>query len=634
MATETDTKETKQKSIDKAAEELIAKAERDSVTVAFSRVQTQKGCAFGKAGTCCRMCVMGPCRINPKDPESARGVCGATADTIVARNLARMVAAGTAAHSDHGREVAHQLKMTAKGELKPFCIADKAKLVKVAAEFGITPEGKTTEQLAEALADAASAEFGKQDGKLTFLARAPEKRQKLWAKLGIEPRGVDREVVELMHRTAIGVDQDYESLMVSSLRCGMADGWGGSMIGTELTDIMLGTPSPVRTKVNLGVLKEDQVNVIVHGHEPALSAMVVQAAKDDEMIKLSESVGAKGINIAGMCCTGNEVLMRNKVPIAGNFLHQELAIVTGAVEAMVVDVQCVMSSLPEVAGCYHTKVITTSRKAKIRGAEHIDFEEGDAYEVAKKILRLAIENYKNRDASAVEIPDEKMDLVAGFSHETINYMLGGQFRASYRPLNDAIMAPNRIRGVAGVVGCNNARYTQDAGHIAMVKELIANDVLVVQTGCGAVASAKAGLLTPEAIEMAGPGLREVCEAVGIPPVLHAGSCVDNSRILVALCEMVREGGLGEDISDLPVAGAAPEWMSEKAMAIGFYVVASGVFTVFGPPHPVGGGPGVSELIFKGFEEMTGGMFANEEDPVAAAHLMIDHINKKRKALGI
>jgi carbon-monoxide dehydrogenase catalytic subunit len=213
-------------------------------------------------------------------------------------------------------------------------------------------------------------------------------------------------------------------------------------------------------------------------------------------------------------------------------------------------------------------------------------------------------------------------------------MLGGQFRASYRPLNDAIMAPNRIRGVAGVVGCNNARYTQDAGHIAMVKELIANDVLVVQTGCGAVASAKAGLLTPEAIEMAGPGLREVCEAVGIPPVLHAGSCVDNSRILVALCEMVREGGLGEDISDLPVAGAAPEWMSEKAMAIGFYVVASGVFTVFGPPHPVGGGPGVSELIFKGFEEMTGGMFANEEDPVAAAHLMIDHINKKRKALGI
>ncbi len=630
---DTETKQKQPESIDAAAEQLIKKAEREEVATAWIRTQSQKGCNFGRAGTCCRMCVMGPCRINPKDPESGRGICGATADTIVARNLARMVAGGTAAHSDHGREVAHQLKLTARGELKPFAVADKAKLVKVAAEFGISPEGKTTEQLAEALADAAYEEFGKQDGKLTLLSRAPEKRQKLWEKLGIEPRGVDREVVELMHRTAMGVDQDYDSLMMSSLRCGMADGWGGSMIGTELTDIMLGTPTPLRTKVNLGVLKDDQVNIIVHGHEPALSAMVVKAAKDPEIVKLAESVGAAGINIAGMCCTGNEVLMRNKVPIAGNFLHQELAIVTGAVEAMVVDVQCVMSSLPEVASCYHTKVITTSRKAKIRGAEHIDFEDGDAYEVAKKILTTAIQNYPNRDQAHVEIPKEQMDLVAGFSHETINYMLGGRFRASYRPLNDAIMS-GRIRGVAGVVGCNNARYTQDASHITMVKELIKNNVLVVQTGCGAVASAKAGLLTPEAVELAGDSLREVCEAVGIPPVLHAGSCVDNSRILVALCEMVREGGLGEDISDLPVAGAAPEWMSEKAMAIGFYFVASGVYTVFGPPHPVGGGPGVAEMIFGGFEDLTGGLFANEEDPTEAAHLMIAHIDKKRKALGI
>ncbi|RJQ50800.1 MAG: anaerobic carbon-monoxide dehydrogenase catalytic subunit [Actinobacteria bacterium] len=630
---ETETKE-QQKTIDEAAEQLLAKAERENVATAWIRVQSQKGCAFGKAGTCCRMCVMGPCRINPKDPESSRGICGATADTIVARNLVRMVAAGTAAHSDHGRAVAHQLKMTARGELKPFAVADKAKLVKVAGEFGISPEGKSTEQLAEALADAASAQFGQQDGELTFLARAPEKRRKLWEKLGIAPRGVDREVVELMHRTAIGVDQDYENLIMAGLRTAMADGWGGSMIGTELTDIMLGTPTPSRTKVNLGVLKEDQVNIIVHGHEPALSAMIVKAAKDADMVKAAESAGASGINIAGMCCTGNEVLMRNQVPIAGNFLHQELAIVTGAVEAMVVDVQCVMSSLPEVASCYHTKIITTSDRAKIRGAMHMEFNEERAFEVAKEIVKTAIENYPNRRAEDVEIPSQQMDLVAGFSHETINYMLGGRFRASYRPLNDAIMAPNRIRGVAGVVGCNNARYTQDAGHIAMVKELISNNVLVVQTGCGAVASAKAGLLTPEAIEMAGPGLREVCEAVGIPPVLHAGSCVDNSRILVALCAMVAEGGLGEDISDLPVAAAAPEWMSEKAMAIGFYAVASGVFTVFGPAHPVGGGPGVGEMIFRGLEELTGGMFADEEDPIAAAHLMIEHIDRKRKALGI
>jgi carbon-monoxide dehydrogenase catalytic subunit len=405
------------------------------------------------------------------------------------------------------------------------------------------------------------------------------------------------------------------------------------MISTDLQDIMFGTPVPVLGTINLGVLKEDEVNVIVHGHEPLLPELLVTAIRDPEIKRLTEKVGAKGINLAGMCCSANEVLMRHGLPSAGNFLQQELALVTGAVELMTVDVQCQMQGLQDVAACFHTKLVTTSDRAKIEGALHMEFHPETGLDTAKKILKLAIENYPMR-RGPVSIPNRSQDMVAGFSHETINYLLGGLFRASYRPLNDNIIN-GRIRGVAGVVGCNNVRTVHDSAHIAMIKELIKNDVLVLTTGCAAMACGKVGLLTPEAAKTyAGAGLAEVCEAVGIPPVLHMGACVDNSRILIAATAMVKEGGLGDDLSDLPVAGAAPEWMSEKALAIGQYFVASGVFTVFGTTWPTVGSEKVTSHLFEEFEEMYKGVWAYENDPIKAAWLMIDHIDKKRKALGL
>jgi carbon-monoxide dehydrogenase catalytic subunit len=396
---------------------------------------------------------------------------------------------------------------------------------------------------------------------------------------------------------------------------------------------MFGTPAPVASQINLGVLKEDEVNLVIHGHEPHLAEMLAVATQEPEMIKYAESKGAKGINLAGMCCTANEALMRHGVPIAGNFLQQELAIVTGALEAMVVDVQCIMQGLVEVASCFHTKIITTDNRAHIQGATFMEFDERHAMESARKIVKAAIDNFPNRGKN-VRIPQQKTDLIAGFSHETINYLLGGLFRASYRPLNDNIIN-GRIRGVAGVVGCNNARTTHDDNHLKMVKELIKNDVLVLSTGCAAMACAKAGLMVPEAAaEYAGEGLASVCETVGIPPVLHMGACIDNSRILIAATAMVKDGGLGDDISDLPAAGAAPEWMSEKAIAIGQYFVASGVFTVFGTTWPTTGSKELTDYLFKGMEDLYGGKWAFEPDPIKAAQLMIEHIDKKRKALGI
>jgi carbon-monoxide dehydrogenase catalytic subunit len=611
--------------------QLCEQVSTDEAVTVFERVREMKPCPFGQDGTCCRVCSMGPCRVTDTGDIRNAGVCGATAETIAARNFGRMVAAGASAHSDHGREVAMLFIATAKGEAPGYEIKDEQKLRMLARVYDVEVDGRDKNEIALELGEKVLAEFGNQEGELQFIKRAPEKRQELWRKLGIVPRGVDREVVEMMHRTSVGVDQDYRHLILHASRTALADGWGGSMIATELQDILFGTPMPVRAKVNLGALKQDQVNIIVHGHEPLLPEMIALAAQEEELLALAKSKEAQGINIAGICCSANEVLMRHGIPLAGSFLHQELALTTGAVETMVVDVQCIMQSLPKVAQCYHTEIVTTSEKAKIPGATHLPLHTDDAMALARDIVKKAIENYPNRGTT--NIPEEPLDMVAGFSHETIRYMLGGSFRASYRPLNDNIMN-GRIRGIVGVVGCNNPRVNAGYVHTTLIKELIANNVLVLTTGCGAINAARAGLLLPEAAEMAGSGLREVCEAVGIPPVLHMGSCVDNSRLLIAATEIVTEGGLGEDIYQVPAAGCAPEWMSEKAVAIGHYFVSSGVMVVFGVDFPTTGSAALSDFLFNEFEDLTGAMWVYEPDPLEMARLLIERVEAGRKALGI
>jgi carbon-monoxide dehydrogenase catalytic subunit len=629
------------KSIDQATLDMIAKATEEKISTVFDRAEKMRPCPIGADGSCCKNCAMGPCRVpqprgkeeTPEEKKARVGVCGATAETISARNFCRMIAAGSAAHSDHGRRVVEAFKLMAEGKSKDFEIKDEQKLLKLALDMGVEIGTRSNQEIALDIARKCEAEFGKQEGEIIFIRNAPLKRQEIWRKLGVVPRGVDREVVELMHRTHMGVDQDYKNLMLQGSRAALADGWGGSMIATEVQDCMFGTPSPVLSEINLGVLKEDMVNLIIHGHEPALAEMLAVVSQEKETTEYAKSKGAKGVNLAGMCCTANEILMRHGVPIAGNFLQQELAIITGALDAMVVDVQCIMQGIKEVASCFHTRIITTDERAKITGAEYMHFDEHNAKESARAIVKAAIDNFPNRKGN-VRIPQIKQPLIAGFSHETINYLLGGLFRASYRPLNDNIIN-GRIRGLAGVVGCNNARTTHDSAHVTMIKELLKNDVLVLSTGCGAMAAAKAGLMVPEAAkEFCGEGLAEVCETVGIPPVLHLGSCVDNSRILIAATAVVKDGGLGDDISDLPAAGAAPEWMSEKAISIGQYFVSSGVYTVFGTTWPTLGSKEFTNHLFKDMEDMYGGKWAFEPDPIKAAQLMIAHIDKKRKALGI
>jgi carbon-monoxide dehydrogenase catalytic subunit len=621
-----------ERAADPASIEMLHKAAKECIPLSFFRMDEQQNqCKFGTSGVCCRICHMGPCRITAKAPQ---GVCGANTDTIVARNFLREVAGGTAAHSDHARHLVLLLRNISEGKGGSYKIKDEPALRRIARKYGIEEYGLNEKEVAHELAEILIEEFTSQEEKLKTLKLAPVKRQGVWEREKAEPKGIDRMIVEAMHRTNMGVDHDYENILLHAFRTALADGWGGSRVASEVSDILFGTPSPVKSNANLGVLGSKTVNVVVHGHEPALSEMLAAAASDPEIKSYAEKAGADGITLAGICCTANEILIRHGIPIAGNFLQQELAIVTGAIEMLIVDVQCCMPSLPEVASAYHTEIVSTSVIAKTIGAHSLSFDKDHAYDNAKALIKRAIDNYKNRDPEKVAIPNFSKPLVAGFSVEAIKYMLGGTYRASFRPLNDAIIQ-GRIKGVVGIVGCSNPKSKMDQYTNTLTRELLKNDILILKTGCAAIASAKQGMLTPEAaMEMAGNGLREVCEAVGIPPVLHMGSCVDNSRLLEAASEIVFEGGLGDDLSDIPVVGVAPEWMSEKAIAIGCYFVASGVDVVLGHPFYISGSDKVIEFMGDGAKKIFGGAFYVQEDPIKAAEEIIKMINEKRDKLGI
>ncbi len=609
---------------------MLKKAKAEGVTTVWDRYEGQAPhCNFCIEGLSCRNCAMGPCRIS-HDPESEkhkRGVCGADADVIVARNFGRSVAAGAASHSDHGRDLVETLHAIGTGKTTDYKIRDEAKLRRIAEEIGVACDGKGVNEIATEVSETLLDEFGIVKGKLAFISRAPEQRRQLWEKLGVLPRGIDREIVEMMHRTHMGVDNEAVSLLLHGLRISLSDGWGGSMIATELSDIIFGTPTPRESMANLAVLKKDQVNILVHGHNPIVSEMILAAVEDPEMVALAKAKGATGINLAGLCCTGNELLMRRGIPMAGNHLMTELALVTGAVELVIVDYQCIMPGIVQVADCYHTKIVTTSPKAHFAGAEHVEFNVSNAKEKARELVKKAIELYGQRDPNRVEIPGEPVPQMTGFSNEALLSALGG----TLDPLIEAIKS-GAIRGAVGVVGCNNPKVKHDQGHTGLARELIKRDILVLDTGCASVALAKNGLKTPEAASLAGDGLAGVCRSLGIPPVLHVGSCVDNSRI-IHLCGLLAKA-LGVDISALPVAAAAPEWYSEKAISIGLYAVGSGIFTVLGPTPAITGSKTVTDMALSGLEKVVGATFAVEPDPIKAAILIDARISAKRAALGL
>jgi carbon-monoxide dehydrogenase catalytic subunit len=610
------------------ARAMLVRAREEGIETVWDRLAAQQPqCGYCALGVSCRNCAMGPCRVDPFGEGPQKGVCGADADVIVARNLGRTIAAGAAAHSDHGRDILEVFAELAEGHTSGYELRDETKLMALAQEWEIETADRDPADIAADLADAMLEDFGTRKTSVGFADRAPEPRRERWNGLGIMPRGIDRENVEMLHRTHMGVDNDYVNTLLHGLRTSLSDGWGGSMIATELSDVMFGTPKPTVSRVNLGALKPECVNIALHGHNPLLSDVIMQAAEDPELVALARAKGAEGINLVGLCCTGNELQMRKGIPMAGNHLMQELVLLTGALDAMVVDYQCIMPAVTDVAKCFHTEVISTADKAKFAGATHISFDPARGYEIGKEIIRLGIEAYGNRNPDRVQIPEGTVEMMAGFSVEAILGALGG----TPEPLVEAIKA-GKIRGAVGVVGCNNPKIQQDLGHVTLTKRLIENDILVLVTGCSAVANGKAGLMMPDAAELAGPGLKEVCQALGIPPVLHLGSCVDNTRILTLAAALAKY--LGTDIDQLPLAGAAPEWYSEKAVSIGAYVVASGIYTVLGVQPAIFGSPNVVSLLADGLDDVVGAKFAVEPNPEKAAVLIRRHLEAKRQGLGL
>ncbi|MCL2110954.1 MAG: anaerobic carbon-monoxide dehydrogenase catalytic subunit [Clostridiales bacterium] len=597
----------------------------------------QPQCKFGSDGVCCTICGMGPCRITPKAPY---GICGADEHAIAGRNFLRMAAAGSAAHSDHAREILHVLHETSPEG--PYQIKDEAKLIRLAAEWGVKTEGRDIYEVAHEVAEIGLLEFGKPFGTLRNLNRATKERQEVWEKQGIAPRAIDREISTALHMSTIGNTTDPLELVRQAMRVGMADGWGGSMLGTDFTDIIFGTPQARGTSGNLGVLEEDQVNIIVHGHNPCFSEMIVLAADSKEMQDYAKSKGAQGINISGICCTANEVTMRHGVKIVGGFLQQEHAILTGAVEMMCVDVQCVFPSIARIKDCFHTKFVTSSPICRIPGSVYVELSGEDtetAYKKAIELVKDAIDNYQNRDQSKVWIPENKQDAVVGYSTEQIISSLDGvtnSFVASdptgtYKPALDAIRA-GVIRGAVAMVGCNNPKARMDHNHTEIMKGLLANDILIVGSGCASQAAIKSGFMDFDAKEICGEGMKRVCNLVGIPPILHMGACVDISRMMLLVTDMASEWGV--NTTDLPVVGCAAEWMSEKAVAIANYVISTGLDVFLGINPPIMGSSKMLEITTEGMRDISGAGFTYNTDPHELVRLMVETIEAKRKALGI
>lgn len=616
-----------------ATDALLETAKKVGADTWQQRVKNQTPhCKFGEEGICCRICTMGPCRITPKSP---RGICGCDANGIVARNYLRFTAGGAATHSDHGRNIAHTLYLSKDGG--NYQVKDPEKLKRIAKEWGIETEGRDIYELAHEVAETGLMEYGKPFGKQRFLERAPQVRQDVWHEAAIEPRAIDREVSQSMHMTHMGCSSLPEALVRQSLRAGLSDGWGGSMMGTEFSDVLFGTPKPVDTTANIGVMEKDMVNIIVHGHDPSLSEMIVFYAQDPEMIALAKEMGAKGINIAGVCCTANEVAMRHGIPLAGNFLSQENVVLTGACEAIVVDVQCIFPALGPLSKCFHTKFITTSPIAQMPDSEFIEFHEETAGENARKIVEMAVRNFKNRNQDLVNIPNLKTTATVGYSVEAIKKCLDGVTNShvdelgTTKPLIDCVKS-GVLRGAVAMVGCNNPKVRPDTAHIELMKKLIANDIIVIVSGCSAQAAAKAGLLSKEAKELCGEGLKRVCELVDIPPILHMGSCVDISRMMVLAADIAKDWGV--DIPQVPVVGCAPEYMSEKAISIGNYVVATGIDTFLGVEPYTKGGPEVVQLLQNDIKDWVGAKFVVDLDIERLGDKMIEAIEEKRAALGI
>jgi carbon-monoxide dehydrogenase catalytic subunit/CO dehydrogenase/CO-methylating acetyl-CoA synthase complex beta subunit len=596
-------------------------------------------CRFGQLGLCCRICLQGPCRINPMGKEPTTGICGARDYTIVARHLDRMIAAGTAAHSGHGREIAHVLNMVANGKTDDYRVTDKAKLEALAKRMGLQASGKGLPALADAVSLAALEDYSRytEDPILFLKSTVTPARMKLWDSHAVLPSNIDASISEVMHRTSMGVDADPVPLLFGGIKCALAD-YSGAQISSDLSDVLFGTPKIVLSQANLGVLDEKYINVAVHGHNPLLSDVMVDVAR--EMKDEAKKAGAEGFNIVGVCCTGNEILMRKGIPIAANVLSQELVLMSGILDAMVLDYQCFMPSLSTLSRCTHTKLVSTEPVARLVGDTHIEFTPERAKQSAREVLTMAISAYKHRGKTKLLPTVKGSKVVAGFSVEQMRDLFAKKNPDDpFQFLVDNLVN-GHVRGLALFAGCKNMRTKDDEDVLIIARELAKRSVLLLTTGCNAIELAKAGFMDPDKTkELAGEGLQsflnELSEAAGLeglPCVWHIGSCVDNPRYSNLATEVANR--MGVDIDKIPFVAMAPEAMHEKAVSIGTWAVTMGFPVHVGTMNYLYGSTLVTEVLENTARDVYGGYFIFETDPHEAAKRLYSAIEYRRWRLDI
>jgi len=603
----------------------------DGATNVADRYEAQgKRCPFCEQGLRCSLCSQGPCRITPKAP---RGVCGIDAAGMVMRNLVHVNTMGLAAYGHHARDVAQTLIATGEGKT-PFSIQDEAKLDMLASVLGVDEPDVGARSVAVGRGILATMAQSSDEESIWVEALAPASRKQVWRELGIFPGGPLHELLDSTTRAMTNIDGDYVSLAKAALRMGIATFYGVQVPLEMGQDALFGTPQPHTAHVDLGILDPDCVNILPNGHEPFMGFALVKAAEAEDVQQRAREAGAKGLRIVGSIETGQEMMQRLAesdvfVGMTGNWICEEYAIATGAVDVFAMDMNCSVPSLGEIADRYGTKLVAVSHVIGVPGThERVDYVPEQAEAQAQRIIDIAIENFRERKDKPRHPVGRTQEILTGFSTEAVLGALGG----SLEPLLDAIKAGS-IKGIVALVSCTTLKNgPQDSLTVAVTRELIKRDILVLSAGCGNSATQVAGLNSLAAQELAGEGLRAICEALGVPPVLSFGTCTDCGRL--ALLVGAVADALGVDTPELPMAVTAPEYMEQKAMIDAIGALALGLYTHVSPAPPVSGSPEVVKLLTEDLEELTGGKLALGDDPVEVADGIEAHIERKRAALGI
>lgn len=613
---------------DPAVRDMILRQNQLGFDTTFDRFDSQQPqCGFGMAGICCKICNMGPCKITSKSPK---GVCGADADLIVARNLLRSAAAGVAQHGMHGREVILSLKWAAEGKLD-LPILGKQKIKDTAKAFGIKTERRSIKKIASELADVLLDDMSRTvpgDYKI-IEALGSEERKKVWKELDILPISAYHEVFESYHKTGVGTDGDWKSIMQQFLRCGLAFTYSGVVSTSIATDGLFGVGDRVTSKVNIGALKKGYVNIAVHGHLPTLVSEIVKVGQEEKFINLAKEAGAKGIRFYGICCSGLSAMYRyaGVIPLS-NAVSAELVLGTGALDLWIADVQDVFPSIMEVAKCFRTTVVTTSESARLPGAERFEYDHhhsniGETRALAEKIVLRGIESFKDRQGIPVYIPPYEVDAEVGFSPEYVHKHYG-----SMKPLYEAVKE-GKILGIVNIVGCNNPKVVYEKCVIDVANALLRNNILILTNGCASFPLMKMGYCNVSGQEHAGESLNEFLG--DLPPVWHVGECIDNTKSSGIFAGVAGEAG--KPLYEMPFAFSSPEWSNEKGIdaALGFRLM--GINSYHCVEAQIHGSKNVIEFLKEGTKDLLGSVMVVNPNPDALGEKIVADIIEKRKALG-